>query len=96
VITLKISRLARTDLHEILAYVGERDARAAVKLVSAILEKIDTLRDHPYIGRNGRVKGTRELILPDERYIVAYRVPQPATVEILRILHSARRWPKKL
>lgn len=93
---LWISRLARTDLHEILAHVGEVDPRAAVKLVRTIVHQIDVLRQHPRIGRSGRVPGTRELVIPDTRYIVAYRLELAEEVTILRVLHAARQWPEEL
>jgi len=93
---LRISRLACADLHEILAFVGERDLQAALTLVSTVIDRIDLLRNHPRMGRPGRVKGTRELIISGTRYIVAYRVVSCGDVEVLRVVHSSRRWPKSL
>jgi toxin ParE1/3/4 len=53
------------------------------------------LVDHPHIGRPARVAGTRELIVPRTPYLLPYRV-RGQTVEILRVYHGARRWPKTL
>jgi addiction module RelE/StbE family toxin len=47
----------------------------------------------PERGRPGRVAGTRELIVAP--YVIAYRV-RPKAVQILRVLHGARRWPNAL
>ena len=47
------------------------------------------------LGRPGRVEGTRELVVPDTPYLVPYRGRGHA-VEILRVFHGARKWPKKL
>jgi toxin ParE1/3/4 len=47
------------------------------------------------MGRLGRVVGTRELIINRTPYIAAYLVTKDAVI-ILRILHGAQRWPKKL
>lgn len=91
---LRISRPACTDLHEIVAYVGERDPHTALKLVSTLLARIEVLRTHPQIGRMGRVAGTRELVIPDTRYIAAYRVEPSGDITVLRVLHTARRWPR--
>jgi len=42
----------------------------------------------------GRVPGTRELVVTGTPYIVAYRV-RDETVEILRVFHAARKWPER-
>ena len=47
------------------------------------------------MGREGRVPGTRELIIPGTPLIVPYRLhDQDGRVEILTVLHAARRWPE--
>jgi addiction module RelE/StbE family toxin len=47
----------------------------------------------PIIGRLGRVSGTRELVIPETKYIVAYRIVDEV-IHILAILHGAQRWPR--
>ncbi|MDF1598175.1 type II toxin-antitoxin system RelE/ParE family toxin [Mesorhizobium sp. YIM 152430] len=63
-----------------------------VKLVNGILDRTGHLSQTPEIGRNGRVQGTRELVLPDIGYVVAYRLRDD--VEILAVMHGAREWPE--
>jgi toxin ParE1/3/4 len=47
------------------------------------------------LGHPGRIDGTRELVIPDTRYIVPYRVmPQLNRVEILRVFHASRKLPE--
>jgi len=75
-------------------------ARSAVNDLDALrtiaeLEAVSRLETTAHLGRAGRVKGTRELVLVDVPYIVAYRVVA-GTVEVLRVLHTARRWPRRL
>lgn len=53
------------------------------------------LRHHPLFGRTGRIDGTRELVVSRFPYIIAYRLPDADTVEILAIIHDARDWPKE-
>ncbi|MDP3499855.1 MAG: type II toxin-antitoxin system RelE/ParE family toxin [Myxococcales bacterium] len=60
-----------------------------------VIEAVSLLEKTAHLGRPGRVKGTRELVLVDVPYIVAYRVVA-GTVEVLRVLHTARRWPRRL
>jgi toxin ParE1/3/4 len=45
------------------------------------------------MGRPGRVKGTRELVIVGTPYIVAYRIKGDA-VQVLRVLHGAQKWPQ--
>jgi plasmid stabilization system protein ParE len=60
-------------------------------MVDVILEAIESLPRFPEMGRRGRVPGTRELVV--RPFIVAYRVDNEM-VELLAIIHTARRWPK--
>lgn len=75
-----------------LAYIAERNPRAAVDMGDAILAAVARLADYPGSGRPGRVQGTRELVVTGTPYVVVYRV-EPSAVTILRVLHGARRWP---
>ena len=52
------------------------------------------LAEMPAAGRPGRVSGTRELVVPGTRYIVAYRV-RNNVLEVLRVMHGARSWPER-
>jgi addiction module RelE/StbE family toxin len=85
---------ALRDIEKIGEYVAQRSPAAAERLVSRIFGQIDTLIDHPHIGRVGRVDGTRELVISGAPYIAAYRVQDDA-VEIAAVLHTSRRWPDK-
>jgi toxin ParE1/3/4 len=62
----------------------------AAATVELSLSGIDALARHPEMGRRGRVAGTRELIVAP--YVVAYRITKGA-IEIVAIIHAARRWP---
>ncbi|WP_242518673.1 MULTISPECIES: type II toxin-antitoxin system RelE/ParE family toxin [Thiorhodovibrio] len=52
------------------------------------------MTQNPSIGRLGRVRDTRELVISGTSYIVAYRVVGDLVL-ILRVLHGARRWPQR-
>lgn len=84
------------ELEAIGDYIFERNPRAAGRIVNEIHSKTATLlRENPFIGRPGEIKGTRELILPGTPYIVAYRVEEDC-VEVLFIQHGARLWPDEI
>jgi toxin ParE1/3/4 len=84
------------DLNALRAYIAEESPAGARRIVLRILHDIERLLpDNPHIGRPGRVSGTRELVIPQTPYIVPYRV-QRGAIQILRVYHSARRWPDSL
>ena len=65
---------------------------AANRQLGLVLESIQGLSLFPRKGRTGRVHGTRELVVTGTPYVVAYRLEATA-IQILSILHGARRWP---
>jgi len=74
-------------------YIAQDNPGAAAEVVRKIHEAINRLERHPALGRPGRVPETRELIVPGTPYIVPYRIKEKR-IEILRVFHAARRWPK--
>ncbi len=52
------------------------------------------LEAHPEMGRVGRVEGTRELVISGTPFFAAYRIAR-RRVEILALIHGARRWPEE-
>jgi toxin ParE1/3/4 len=78
-----------------LAYIAQRNPWAAIDLGDAIEASVRNLADNPHMGRLGRVKGTRELVVSGTPYVIAYRV-EPDAVVILRLLHGAQKWPGEL
>ena len=79
-------------LDEIAEYIARDRPLAAQRMFERIQEAVTNLRAHPDLGRPGRVPGTRELIVAGTPFIVPYRVRKDV-IEILSILHAARRWP---
>ena len=77
------------------AYISQENPKAAKECVAHILKSVDQLAIHPSIGRAGRVFGTRELVITPYPYIVPYRIKNEA-VEILRVFHTARKWPSQM
>lgn len=90
------TRVALGHLAGIADYVAEHDTDAADRLIGEIHGRTaDLLSENPRIGRPGRLPNTRELYLSGTRYIVGYRVG-PDAVEVLAVIHAARRWPERL
>ena len=79
------------DLDAISAYIGARNLPAAERLSELIYTTAEKLGDHPYIYREGREPGTREVVA-HPNYIIVYSVAE-YTVRILRVLHAAQQYP---
>lgn len=86
------SALARIDLETQIAGITVRNTTAAVTAVDLIEATTRRLEAFPMMGRQGRVTGTRELVVSRTAYVVAYRVASNE-IEILRVMHGAQRWP---
>ena len=84
---------AFADLDQIVDYLLDRDPPAALSVYEAIQQQVGLLAEHPQIGRPGRVRGTRELVITGLPYIVAYYL-KGQDVRILAVLHTARKWPQ--
>lgn len=91
---LRWSQPALNDLVELRAYIANDRPQAASTVARRILEAVIRLEQFPRMGRPGRVAGTRELVVTRTPYLVAYRIRED-TIELLRVLHGARRWPER-
>lgn len=90
---LRWTRLADTDLNSIADYIGQDSPAAAARVILELIDQTETLLTrHASLGRPGRVIGTRELVIGSLPYIIPYRV-RDGEIEILRVLHTSRRWP---
>ncbi|ASF47246.1 type II toxin-antitoxin system RelE/ParE family toxin [Methylovulum psychrotolerans] len=85
---------AEIEIGDVLEYIAQDSITAAYSVYDAIRNQVGLLSQYPEIGRTGRVKGTRELIITATPYIVAYRIKKDR-VEILRVLHGSRKWNKR-
>jgi toxin ParE1/3/4 len=83
---------ALADVTAIYRYIAADDPSAAGRIVGRIQTAVHSLVMTPHRGRPGRWPGTRELVVARTPYIIPYRV-QGDIVQILRVFHSARRWP---
>ena len=86
---------ALKNLNAEAEYIAQDSHAAATRTVQSIRAAVKRLEQFPAIGRPGRVAGTRELVVSGTPYIIPYRIRQ-GYVEVLRVFHGARRWPKLL
>jgi len=82
---------AEADLEAITDFIARDDVAAAIRMREAIERGVLRLKAHPLSGREGRLRETRELVVARTPFVVVYRLGE--AVELLRVLHGARRWP---
>jgi len=77
--------------HDYIALSNGEDVadRIALKIVSSVQQ----LATFPMSGRAGRVPGTRELVVANTPFLVAYTIDKTRIV-ILAVYHGAQRWPE--
>jgi len=82
---------AEQDRNDIWDYIAASNPHAAAKMDELFSDAAARLTIHPMLGREGKISGTRELIL-HESYCLMYEVAQE-TVWVLALVHTARRRP---
>jgi toxin ParE1/3/4 len=94
--TLTWSPEAIDDLQSARAHIVADDPAAAKRVALHILHCVEELlMENPQLGHPGRVPGTRELVIGRTPFIAPYRI-KDARLEILRVYHHARRWPRRM
>jgi len=83
------------DRNAIYDYIDRDSPDSAFLVDERIWNSISNLTRFPEMGRPGRRKGTRELVIQGTSYIAAYAL-RKGRIEILRIVHAKQRWPRKM
>lgn len=83
---------AETDLDEISDFIGADNAYAARRTTQRIVATAEGLAFMP-AARAGRVSGTYEMPVSRLPYIIAFELPDKATLRVLRVIHMSRDWP---
>jgi len=69
--------------------IQQDNPTVARNVAQVVIDRIEQLATFPGLGRQGELKGTRELVSPP--YVVVYRSTEE-TIEILHIWHGAQDW----
>ena len=83
---------ATRDRDAQLDYIAQDNPLAAISQGDRIAEQIEMLIQHPQMGRQGRTKGTRELVISRTPFVLVYRL-KGKRIELLRVLHGSQQWP---
>ncbi|UFP96370.1 type II toxin-antitoxin system RelE/ParE family toxin [Gloeobacter morelensis] len=65
-----------------------------LRIVERIERSVQQLAQFPLSGRPGRIGGTRELVVTQTQFVVAYLVGEH--IEILAVIHGSQIWPENL
>ena len=82
-------------LQSLREYIAHENTDAATEIANLILAAVERLAELPNAGRPGRLAGTREFVVPNTKYLIAYRV-RGQRLEVLAVLHGRRKWPTHL
>jgi toxin ParE1/3/4 len=93
-VELRWTTAAIDDLDEAGAFIAVDDPGSAAAMADRVEEAVVALLRYPNLGRAGRVRTTRELVVSGSPFVVVYRVRRDQ-IQILRVLHHARRWPAR-
>jgi toxin ParE1/3/4 len=83
---------ADENLDQVEEYIAQDNPSAAIATVNKIIDAAQMLYDYPTIGKRGRERGTRELIVAGLPFIVIYALRREELV-ILRVLHTSMKYP---
>jgi toxin ParE1/3/4 len=86
-VTVEWTRRAIEHLREAYEYVARDSPEAAAKIVERVFTVVEGLERYPNMGRQGRQRGSRELVIAGTPFVVVYR-PERKTVQILAVFQS--------
>jgi len=72
-------------------FVADQNSQAAIRLDQMFSNVASKLGDFPFVGKPGKISGTREWV-PNENYRLVYEIADQ-TVWILTVVHTSREWP---
>jgi toxin ParE1/3/4 len=87
------ARQAVRQLDQAYDYIALSNSETiAEQVISQVIKSVERLAAFPMSGRVGRVSGTRELVVPDTPFVVAY-TKEGTHIVVLAIYHGAQKWP---
>lgn len=90
---IRLSADAEADLETLAEWLQPRSLQGLDRLLTAIFTTLAQLEGFPLLGKEGRVEGTRELIVPRTSLIVIYTLPDAYHLDVERILDGRQKYP---
>jgi addiction module RelE/StbE family toxin len=90
-VKVRFRQRAQRDIENIYNYIESRNSRAATEVAARIRSATDRLGILPFIGHDGRARGTYEWVVVGLPYVIVYEVIRSADeVAIIAIFHCAQ------
>ena len=86
---------AERDIYGIMSYIGGHNPRAALDWQDELFRTFAMLAEMPEAGVRRVTSKQTFRLFPKGNYLIFYGVAE-AGIEIIRVLHAARDWPKRL
>lgn len=98
-VVVRLSRRAQHDFDRALEYYLSQGPDLARRLISAIDEKIEEIREAPTRWPIWRAPNLRRILVTTFPYVLIYRLDAPDDVSIVALLHQhqdpSRRFPSR-
>jgi len=91
---LKWTERALRQLIHAQDYIARDNPAAAQAVAQRIADASRLLPVQPWIGRPGRIDGTREWVVKQTPYLLVYAIEDDA-LQIVGVIHSKQRWPER-
>ena len=83
---------AEHNFDQIEEYIALDNPAAAVATIHKVFAAAVMLADYPALGRRGRERGTKELVVAGIPYIIIFAIHRDQLI-ILRVLHTSMKYP---
>jgi toxin ParE1/3/4 len=84
---------AQDDLRGIRDRIAQDNEMAAERVISRIRQTVMMFEQFPLLGHEGDVPETLEFKVTGLPYLIVYRIASATDLDILTIVHSARKYP---
>ena len=91
---LRWTKRALSQLRDAEDYIAQENPQAAKAVAQRLAAATHLLLTQPQMGRPGRIANTREWVVKNTPYFIAYSV-RDNDLMILRVIHEKRHWPPK-
>lgn len=86
------TRLALDDFNQAYKFISTHNPKLLKNTIQQIDKALESLKNYPYLGKQGRVENTRELVVYQTPFVIPYRTKEDR-IEILAFIHGSRQWP---
>ena len=83
---------AADNLTQVEEYIARDNPAAAVNTVLKIIATAEMLADYPALGKRGRERGTRELVVAGLPFFIIFALHREELV-VIRVLHMSKKYP---